>query len=159
MRQLFRRKTFKVTLNKDFLAVIQHCSLINRRGQGGSWITEDFVTAYYNLHLNGWAHSVEVWQDDKLVGGLYGVAIGSIFSGESMFSNVSNASKFGFITFAQWLASRNFALIDCQSETEHLGSLGAYNIPRTQFMEYIIANDTSIPLFSSGEAEEITILP
>ncbi|MEY4925970.1 MAG: hypothetical protein RI894_406 [Bacteroidota bacterium] len=157
MRQLFRRKAFKVTLNHDFLAVIQHCALIERNGQGGSWITEDFVKAYYDLHLKGWAHSVEVWQDGKLAGGLYGVALGTVFSGESMFSTISNASKFGFIAFAQWLATRNFTLIDCQSETAHLSSLGAYNIPRTEFMEHIINNVSSIPLFSSGEAEKLLV--
>ncbi len=158
MRQLFRRNTFKVTLNQNFLAVIQHCALVSRNRQSGSsWITEDFVQGYYDLHLKGWAHSVEVWQDDRLVGGLYGVAIGSVFSGESMFATVSNASKFGFITLAKWLTDRNFSLIDCQSHTNHLETLGAKDIPRAEFMEYILNNESEKPLFSSGIAEKMLL--
>jgi leucyl/phenylalanyl-tRNA---protein transferase len=156
MRQLFRRQVFTVTLNHDFLAVIQHCALVQRDGQGShSWISEAFVKGYYELHKQGWAHSVEVWQNGALVGGLYGVAIGTIFSGESMFATVSNASKFGFIALTNWLAARNFTLIDCQCETPHLGSLGASDMPRTEFIRLLTENNSAIPLFSSGIAERL----
>ena len=158
MRQLLRRKPFTVTLNHDFKRVIQACADASRQGDVGTWISEEFIEGYYALHLRGWAHSVEVWSDGVLVGGLYGVITGHIFSGESMFAAVSNASKYGFITFVKWLESRGFALIDCQSETNHLGSLGAYTMSRADFMEFIEVNEAMKPLFESGKPEKKTLL-
>lgn len=137
---------------------MQACADASRKGDVGTWISDEFLEGYYGLHLRGWAHSVEVWDDGVLVGGLYGVITGNIFSGESMFAAVSNASKYGFITFVKWLETLNFALIDCQSETTHLGSLGAYTMPRAAFMEFIEVNDAMKPLFESGQPEKKILL-
>ena len=156
MRQLLRRDTFRITLNFDFAAVIQGCATAPRNGQAGTWITSDFVTGYYDLHRAGWAHSVEVWQGNRLVGGLYGIIIGKVFSGESMFTTVSNASKEGFVILVQWLATQGFTLIDCQTETVHLASFGAQNIDRTDFM-HLLQQNTSEPLFESGRAEKVVL--
>ncbi len=134
MRQVLRNSDFKVTVNTSFNKVIKECSFVKREGQSGTWITDDMVEAYIKLHKMGRATSVEVWQDDILVGGLYGIDFGTVFCGESMFSKVSNASKVGFITFLQ---NTNYKLIDCQVYTEHLESLGAREIPRRNFMEYL----------------------
>jgi len=135
MKQLLQKDTYKVTFNKAFNAVITNCATTKRQGQNGTWITHDMVSAYTKLHELGYAISVEVWEDDVLVGGLYGVDIGNgVFSGESMFSNVSNASKLGFITFIQ---KRRYKLIDCQVHTKHLESLGAKSISRSQFITYL----------------------
>ncbi|GAA4294526.1 leucyl/phenylalanyl-tRNA--protein transferase [Aestuariibaculum suncheonense] len=135
MRQILRRNSFKVTVNTDFQKVMQSCSKIKREGQDDTWITNDMIQAYVKLHEQGYAKSVEVWQDDELVGGLYGVDLGNgVFCGESMFSKVSNASKVGFITFIQ---NSSYRLIDCQVHTNHLESLGAEEIPRSKFLEYL----------------------
>ena len=135
MKQVLRNTDFEVTVNKDFEAVIGHCSNVNRPGQQSTWITNNMKTAYINLHQLGYAKSVEIWLNNALVGGLYGVDIGNgVFSGESMFSLVSNASKAGLISFIQ---NTDYDLIDCQIHTDHLQSLGAKNIPRTQFMTYL----------------------
>lgn len=136
MKQVLRRQQFRITFNADFPAVIARCSRIPRRGQDSTWITEEMQEAYIRLHQAGYAMSVESWMDDKLVGGLYGVRIGPCFFGESMFSDVSNASKAAFITFVQTYA-QELKLIDCQVETEHLASLGAGFIPRSTFLELI----------------------
>ncbi|MGC1472287.1 MAG: leucyl/phenylalanyl-tRNA--protein transferase [Psychroserpens sp.] len=135
MKQVLRNKNFEVTINKDFNAVIDQCSMINRQGQDGTWITEHMKMAYLKLHAMGYAKSVEVWQDEQLVGGLYGIDLDNgIFCGESMFSLVSNASKVGFITFIQ---NANYRLIDCQVYTNHLASLGAEDMSRAEFMRYL----------------------
>ncbi|MCH4551834.1 leucyl/phenylalanyl-tRNA--protein transferase [Aestuariibaculum lutulentum] len=135
MRQVLRNKKFNVTVNKEFKTVMQSCSRIKREGQDETWITNDMIEAYVKLHKLGYAKSIEVWQDDKLVGGLYGVDLGNgVFCGESMFSKVSNASKVGFITFVQ---HSNYKLIDCQVHTNHLESLGAEEISRAEFLEYL----------------------
>ena len=141
MRQVLRRDIFKITYDTDFQSVLWNCQNIRREGQGGTWITDEMFDAYLTLHEIGLAHSVEVWQDDKLVGGLYGVSLGKCFYGESMFAKVSNASKAGFITFVQNLASLGFDLIDCQTETAHLRSLGGEFMPRTDFLEYLRGNN------------------
>ena len=134
-KQILRKNMFEVTVNKDFKSVIEHCSIAKREGQNGTWITEKMIEAYLKLHQLGYAKSVEVWQNHKLVGGLYGVDLGnSMFCGESMFTKVSNASKVGFITFVQ---ESNYKLIDCQVYTKHLESLGAKNIPRTKFLKFL----------------------
>lgn len=135
MKQVLRNKEFVVTINKDFEAVIDECSQIKRDGQKGTWITQNMKDAYINLHKLGYAKSIEVWLDDQLVGGLYGVDLNNgIFCGESMFSKVSNASKVGFITFLQ---NSDYKLIDCQIYTNHLDSLGAEDISRREFLKFL----------------------
>lgn len=137
MRKVLRDGKFRLTKNTCFETVIERCSQIERPGQEGTWITRDMQKAYIELHNRGHAHSYEVWENDRLVGGLYGIDIGDVFCGESMFSTVSNASKFAFIKLAQELKSKKYALIDCQMYTEHLASLGAVRIPRKDFLKRI----------------------
>lgn len=137
MRQLIRRDTFEFRIDSDFRQVIASCKTIPRRGQESTWITDEVREAYTRLHLAGWAHSAEVWQDGKLAGGLYGIRMGKVFFGESMFSTVSNASKYAFILYVQQLLSEGVQLIDCQVYTEHLESLGARMIPRERFVDLI----------------------
>ncbi len=135
MKQVLRRHTFTITFDQDFPAVIKACQRRKRPQQVGTWITEEMRIAYEQLHEQGWAHSVEVWnKEGKLVGGLYGIAIGNYYSGESMFALESNASKAGYITLVKHLQAWNYQLIDCQIHTPHLESLGAYEIPRHEFM-------------------------
>lgn len=136
MKQVLRNSDFVVTVNKDFPQVIKECSMAKRKGQSGTWITESMIDAYTALHELGYAKSVEVWQDEILVGGLYGIDLGNkVFCGESMFSKVSNASKVAFITFIQ---NTNYKLIDCQVYTDHLESLGAEEVSRDTFMNFLI---------------------
>lgn len=150
MRPYINQSKFKVTYNVDFQRVMQACMLNNRSGQDGStWINDDMIRAYTALHQAGFAHSVEVWDNEELVGGLYGVAYGRIFYGESMFSKVSNASKFGFISFVLKIKSLGIELIDCQQETAHLSSLGARLIPRKEFLE-VIKNNENAPQILRG---------
>jgi leucyl/phenylalanyl-tRNA--protein transferase len=134
MQQLLRRKAFEFTVNKAFPEVINSCKTISRRGQEGTWITDEIKEAYTRLHYQGYAHSAEVWQNGELVGGLYGVRLGKMFFGESMFSKVSNASKYAFISYVQQLITEGVQLIDCQVYTEHLESLGAKMMPREKFI-------------------------
>jgi len=141
MRPYFNQNKFKVTFNQNFEEVIRNCQSNDRKGQtSGSWITNDITAAYSRLHDLGYVHSVEVWQDEELVGGLYGIALGKVFFGESMFAKVSNASKFGFISLVHKLQAMNFTLIDCQQETNHLKSLGAAAISRDKFMKILENN-------------------
>lgn len=133
MRQVIRNKGFEVSVNKAFSTVISLCQKLPRKGQDGTWITPELKAAFEDFHKAGWAHSVEVWQNNKLVGGLYGVGMGNVFFGESMFTRVSNASKVGFIWMVETLKQKGFQLIDCQVYTNHLESLGATNISRAQF--------------------------
>lgn len=133
MRKLLRDCPFTITTDRDFSAVMQACAA-PRRGAAGTWITADMLAAYRQLHQLGVAHSVEVWQERQLVGGLYGIALGRVFFGESMFSRVSNASKSGFITLARHLQAWGFELIDGQVASDHLFSLGARQIPRRRFV-------------------------
>ncbi len=138
MKQVLRNKPFKVTENKAFNKVILECSKIERKGQDDTWITKNMIAAYQKLHEMGHARSVEVWQNETLVGGLYGVDLqNGVFCGESMFSKVSNASKVGFITFVE---NSKYKLIDCQVYTNHLASLGAEDLPRKQFVEFLKTN-------------------
>jgi leucyl/phenylalanyl-tRNA--protein transferase len=134
MRNVLNKGEFKVTFNKDFKAVITNCQSVKRVGQNGTWITDDMINAYCKLHELGFAKSVEVWKDNELVGGLYGIDLGDVFCGESMFSTVSNASKVAFITLAQKLEKSNYKLIDCQVHNSHLESLGCIEIDRDEFM-------------------------
>lgn len=137
MRNILNRNTFKVTFNQDFREVISNCQKIKRDGQKGTWITNDMIEAYCKLNELGIAKSVEVWQDDELVGGLYGVDLGTIFCGESMFSKVANASKVAFIHWSQHLKANNYKLLDCQIYNPHLESLGCREIARDQFIEIL----------------------
>ena len=131
MRQVLRSGKFTITQNKCFAAIIDACSQVEREGQDGTWITNDMKTAYCQLNQSGHAHSVEVWEQGNLVGGCYGVQVGNVFCGESMFSKVSNASKTALVWLCQ---SGLYELIDCQVHTEHLESMGARMIPREEYM-------------------------
>jgi leucyl/phenylalanyl-tRNA---protein transferase len=143
MRSYFNQRKFEVTFDNDFEQVIRNCKNQIRQGQGGgTWISEEMVQAYCNLHQAGYAHSVEVWKAGKLVGGLYGVSLGKIFFGESMFAKESNASKVGFITLVKYLSAKGFQLIDCQQETDHLKSLGGRNISRKSFLKMVVQNQS-----------------
>ena len=137
MRNIINRGTFSVTFNQDFRKVITHCRQIARDGQSGTWITNDMVEAYCKLHELGIAKSVEVWQENALVGGLYGIDLGHIFCGESMFSKVSNASKMAFIALVNKLKTEHYKLLDCQVYNEHLESLGCREIEREDFMRIL----------------------
>lgn len=139
MRNILNRNIFKVTFNQNFREVISNCQKIKREGQNGTWITNDMIEAYCKLNEMGIAKSVEVWQNEELVGGLYGIDLGHIFCGESMFSKVSNASKVAFIALANQLKKDNYNLLDCQVYNEHLESLGCREIDRTDFMELLIS--------------------
>ena len=141
MRSYFNQNKFQVTVDQQFEIVMRNCQQTKRKGQrGGTWITEGMIEGYVNLHRAGFAHSVEVWQGTSLVGGLYGVALGKVFFGESMFAKASNASKFGFIALVRALIKLDFDLIDCQQKTQHLGSLGAKEISRQQFLQHLDLN-------------------
>lgn len=135
MKQVLKKNTFQVTYNQAFEAVIEACGSINRKNQDGTWITDEIKNSYLKLHNLQIVQSIEVWQNTVLVGGLYGLKIGDCFFGESMFSKVSNASKFGFITFIK--NNPSIKLIDCQVYTNHLESLGAEMIPRNEFLRLI----------------------
>jgi leucyl/phenylalanyl-tRNA--protein transferase len=137
MRNILNRNFFKVTFNTKFRAVISSCKMMQRPGQNGTWITDDMLEAYCTLHEMGIAKSVEVWLDDELVGGLYGMDMNHVFCGESMFSKVANASKVAFIFLVEKLKSENYKLLDCQVHNEHLESLGAREIPREEFMQIL----------------------
>lgn len=137
MKQVIKRKEFDYTFNTSFLEVIHHCKVNNRPGQLGTWITDEVESAYTELHKEGLAVSAEAWKNGVLVGGLYGIRMGRLFFGESMFSHVSNASKFAFIELVSQLVRENVVLIDCQVYTEHLESLGAEMISRKLFKTYL----------------------
>ena len=131
MLQVLKSGRFRITYDQHFAEVIDACSTVGRKGQDGTWITADMKNAYIRLHNEGNAHSVEVWEDGKLVGGLYGVQISEVFCGESMFSKVSNASKAALISLCN---TADYKLIDCQVYTEHLESLGARMISREEYL-------------------------
>ena len=137
MRNILNRNIFKVTFNQDFKAVISNCRSIKRDGQNGTWISDEMIEAYCKLHKLGIAKSVEVWQNEELVGGLYGIDLGNVFCGESMFSKVSNASKVAFISLANQLKNDNYKVLDCQVYNEHLESLGCNEIDREDFMRIL----------------------
>ena len=135
LRRTLRAGRYQIRLDSDFPAVIHACATTPRDGQAGTWITAEMQAAYCTLHELGYAHSVETWVDNKLLGGLYGMAIGRMFYGESMFSHATDASKLALAHLTRYLASKEFGLIDCQMNTPHLASLGAYEIPRGEFIE------------------------
>jgi len=134
LNKIILSKKFEVRMNTAFVDVITHCQKINRPGQSGTWIGDDMLRAYCELHDSGYAHSYEVYEKDKLVGGLYGVALGQVFFGESMFSLISNASK---VAFAYLLQNSHYRLIDCQVENPYLESLGAFKLARDLFIQQL----------------------
>jgi leucyl/phenylalanyl-tRNA---protein transferase len=136
LKKIIYSSRFDVLVDTSFNNIIRQCQEAPRFGQSGTWIDDEMVKAYTNLHKEGYAHSYEVFENGELVGGLYGVALGAVFFGESMFSLVSNASK---VAFAFLLQNSHYQLIDCQVENRHLESLGAYNIPRDLFMQQLKA--------------------
>ncbi|WP_428230179.1 leucyl/phenylalanyl-tRNA--protein transferase [Flavobacterium sp.] len=137
MRNILNRNQFKVTFNQNFRDVISNCQKIKREGQNGTWISNEMIDAYCKLNEQGIAKSVEVWQDEVLVGGLYGIDLGHVFCGESMFSKVSNASKIAFIALVNYLKKENYKLLDCQVYNPHLESLGCREINREEFISIL----------------------
>ena len=137
LRQIIKKKTFRVTLDTAFKQVIRTCAEVHNNEAGGTWITEEMIGSYTALHRSGYAHSVECWLGDELAGGLYGISLGSAFFGESMFAKKSNASKVAFTALVGQLMKWNFDLIDCQVTTPHLMSLGARDIRRSGFLELL----------------------
>ncbi len=140
MKTILNNGELRFTINRAFTQVIQKCKTITRKGQAGTWISSAMQEAYTRLHKLGFAHSAETWVNGELVGGLYGLRLGNIFFGESMFSTKNNASKFAFINYVQQLQKENVQLIDCQVHTEHLESLGARMISREFFTKILTDN-------------------
>tara|TARA_R110002096_G_scaffold434832_1_gene658157 strand:- start:164472 stop:165170 length:699 start_codon:yes stop_codon:yes gene_type:complete len=157
LRKAIKRAPYRVTLDTAFHEVIAACAAIYRPGQGGTWITDDMIEAYDELHRQGYAHSIEAWQGDELVGGLYGVSLGSAFFGESMFALAPDASKIAFATLVTQLQNWGVDMVDCQVHTEHLENFGALEIPRRDFLERLQASlkaPTRLgPWLFDGEAE------
>jgi leucyl/phenylalanyl-tRNA--protein transferase len=140
LNRVLRQQRFRVTINQDFTGVIHNCRSIARKGQDSTWIMPEMVEAYVQLHEQGNAHSVEVYDDGELVGGIYGVARGKIFFGESMFSKKSNASKVAFIHLAKYLCEQGFNWIDCQQDTPHMRTLGGRLIEEEAFLSILREN-------------------
>lgn len=132
-----RHKSYEIRFDTAFQAVIGHCAGTPRPGQQGTWIVDDVATAYSQLHALGYAHSAECWMGGRLVGGLYGVAIGKMFYGESMFAHQPDASKLAFVHLVRWLDAQGFALVDCQMRTDHLTRFGGREIGRDQFLAHL----------------------
>ncbi len=151
MRKLLSADKFQFTINKAFDQVITQCKTVNRKNQSGTWITDKLQQCFLELHKLGYAHSAECWCEGELVGGLYGLSIGKVFYGESMFANQSNASKFAFIKFGTLLNELDFKLIDCQQETDHLISLGAELISSEHFLQTLRSNIFVPPKYLSTE--------
>lgn len=148
LRKAQRRAPFTFTIDRDFAAVIRACAAAERPDQDGTWIGADFIAAYSRLHESGDAHSVEVWNDGELVGGVYGVDSGGIFTGESMFHRAPDASKLALLFLIEHLQSRGAALFDCQVMTPHMAALGAREIPRSRFLDLLSdAQRSGIRLF------------
>lgn len=137
LKPLLNRNAFEFTTNKAFKSVMEHCKKVPRSGQDGTWINENIIDAYMRLHESGYAHSAEVWQNGELVGGLYGIKLGKMFFGESMFSLVSNASRYAFTKYVQQLQKEDIGLIDCQIYSEYLESMGARMIAGSEFQEWL----------------------
>jgi len=135
MKQMLRKQVFRFSVDEAFEKVIHECRTTKRKDQHGTWITTPVEKAYNKMHQLGYAHSAEAWKGDELVGGLYGIRIGKVFFGESMFSKISNASKFAFINLVQQLKEDGVELIDCQVYTPHLESMGAKMISREEFIK------------------------
>jgi leucyl/phenylalanyl-tRNA---protein transferase len=137
LQSSLKRNQFEFKINTAFVDVMQHCKNIDRKGQDGTWINDDFIKVYHQLNQKGYAYSAESWLNGELVGGLYGIKMGNVFFGESMFSKKSNASKFAFAKYVEVLKNEGVVLIDCQVYTEHLESFGARMIDRNEFMNFL----------------------
>ena len=137
LERVIRREEFQVTFDRAFAETVRNCAEVHHAGSGGTWITAEMAEAYVCLHRLGRAHSVEVWQSGELAGGLYGISLGGVFCGESMFTLRPNASKVAFVTLVRRLGERGFSLIDCQMKTAHLASFGAREVPRSDFVELL----------------------
>ncbi len=137
LKKIIRQGVFTTTIDQAFSQVISNCAQTPRHGQTGTWITDEMQQAYIKLHNQGIAHSAECWQDGQLVGGLYGLSLGKVFFGESMFAHKSNASKVAFVHLVDELVKKHYAIIDCQVTTEHLLSLGTQEIPRKEFLKLL----------------------
>ncbi|MGB4654631.1 MAG: leucyl/phenylalanyl-tRNA--protein transferase [Bacteroidales bacterium] len=137
LRLLIKKNIFKVTFDKAFQQVILNCANVKRKHESGTWITPKLQVAYLNLHKKGYAHSVEVWYNDELVGGLYGVAVGKAFCGESMFHTMSNTSKIALYNLVELLKEKQFYFIDAQTYTDHMASLGAKMITRKDYINLL----------------------
>lgn len=157
MRQLLRRAPFRVTVNHAFRSVLHECATVPRREALGTWLTPQLQAVLYEMHEAGLAHSVEVWQGEELVGGLYGIYFGNLFCGESMFAKVSNASKTGFITFAHFLEKRGCQVIDCQMYTPHLHSLGGIAVDGDAFVLFAKRQPLTM-LFPDAPMQQITLV-
>ncbi|GHT91240.1 leucyl/phenylalanyl-tRNA--protein transferase [Betaproteobacteria bacterium] len=157
LRKTLRNGFYEVRLDTAFPQVMHACAQTPRREQDGTWITDDIAAAYCALHGAGWAHSVETWMDGELAGGLYGVAIGRMFYGESMFAHRRDASKIAFAHLVRFLRARGFGLIDCQMKTAHLASLGAREIPRSEFITRLtnLTQDAAPALWSADAAAQL----
>ena len=140
MRPYLNGNRFRWSLDTAFPQVIRNCKQIKRNGQNGTWLYDRLEDTFLELHQLGLAHSVEVWEGEELVGGLYGLALGNIFFGESMFAKVSNASKYGFIQLCRWLDKHGFTMVDCQQRTQHMLSMGAETISKEAFMKRLRFN-------------------
>ena len=140
MRSVLNTGKYRITYDRNFSDVIKKCQIVKRKGQSGTWIHKEMIDAYAKLHQKGYAHSVEIWEDDDLVGGLYGISIGKIFFGESMFAEKPNTSKLALIKLAQKLESKGYTVIDCQQDTPHIRSMGAELISAHSFYNFLREN-------------------
>ena len=156
LRKTLRKANYRVRLDTRFKAIIEACARTSRKDQAGTWITPEIQAAYVKLHELGYAHSVETWLDDRLVGGLYGIAIGKMFYGESMFAHATDASKIALAHLVRFLADNGFGLIDCQMNTTHLASLGARDIPRSEFTGHLRRLTAIPPLCGRWAADAAT---
>lgn len=155
LKKHYRRDPVTVTINRCFEEVINHCSDPSLRNDDGTWITQGIIDAYIKLHRDGWAHSIEVWRENRLIGGLYGIGMGKMFFGESMFSLHTNASKFAFITLSELAKKLTLSLIDCQLYNAYLHSLGATLIPRIAFEQHLPKTRSPLPLSDEDDITEL----
>jgi leucyl/phenylalanyl-tRNA--protein transferase len=154
LKKVLKKKAFSVTMDRAFDKVINACAELRLENSEGTWLVPDMIDAYCDLHRSGYAHSVEVWQNGQLAGGLYGVSLGRLFFGESMFTRISNASNVALVTLAEQLEALSFDLIDCQVTTAHLMRLGAREIPRTTFLRQLRRSVTAPTLKGRWELSE-----
>lgn len=160
LKHTIKSGKFECRIDTNFRSVMEHCANTPREGQDGTWILDEMIEAYCNLHQRGLAHSFETYLDGELVGGLYGVSIGKIFCGESMFHTVTDASKVAFHYLHKFLQLNGFKLIDCQQETKHLVSLGAFTIPRSEYLKELkelVSEPTLVGNWGTGDVEEFNI--
>jgi leucyl/phenylalanyl-tRNA--protein transferase len=158
LARILRKQPFEITYDRAFTEVMRNCAQVKRAHESGTWISARFIDAYTRFHELGYAHSVEAWQSGKLVGGLYGVSLGRIFYGESMFSLVSNASKAAFVTLVNELTNIGFYLIDCQVYSDYLASFGAYEISRTEFVWWLKKSALEPTLIGKWEVGNLVAL-